>query len=48
MTPELALELVRRAVSLVLTIAGPLLVTGLIVGILVGLLQALRRSRSTH
>ena len=41
MTPELALELVRRAVALALTIAGPLLVTGLIVGIIVGLLQAL-------
>jgi flagellar biosynthetic protein FliQ len=41
MTPELALELVRRAVALALTVAGPLLVTGLIVGIIVGLLQAL-------
>jgi len=41
MTPELALELVRRAVSLTLTIAGPLLITGLVVGVIVGLLQAL-------
>jgi flagellar biosynthetic protein FliQ len=41
MTPELALELVRRAVSLTLIVAGPLLVTGLVVGIVVGLLQAL-------
>jgi flagellar biosynthesis protein FliQ len=41
MTPELALELVRRAITLALTIAGPLLVTGLVVGICVGMLQAL-------
>lgn len=41
MTPEFALELVRRAITLVLMIAGPLLITGLIVGIVVGLLQAL-------
>ena len=41
MTPELALELVRRAISLTLTIAGPLLITGLVIGIVVGLLQAL-------
>jgi len=41
MSPELALELVRHAITLALAIAGPLLLTGLLVGIVVGLLQAL-------
>ncbi len=40
MTPIMAIELVRRAVTLTLMIAGPLLVTGLLVGIVVGLIQA--------
>jgi flagellar biosynthetic protein FliQ len=40
MTTALALELVRRAVLLTLLVAGPLLLTGLLVGIIVGLLQA--------
>jgi flagellar biosynthesis protein FliQ len=40
MTPIMAIELVRRAVTLTLLVAGPLLITGLIVGVIVGLLQA--------
>lgn len=35
------LELAKSALMLVLTIAGPLLVTALIVGVVIGLLQAL-------
>lgn len=35
------LELAKSALMLVLTIAGPLLVTALIVGMVIGLLQAL-------
>ncbi|WP_395391299.1 flagellar biosynthetic protein FliQ [Novosphingobium sp. BL-8A] len=35
------IELTRAAMVLVLTIAGPMLVSALIVGVLVGLLQAL-------
>ncbi|WP_395328346.1 flagellar biosynthetic protein FliQ [Novosphingobium sp. BL-8H] len=36
-----AIELTRAAMVLVLTIAGPMLIAGLIVGVTVGLLQAL-------
>ncbi len=36
-----AIELTRAAMVLVLTIAGPMLIAGLVVGVLVGLLQAL-------
>lgn len=36
-----AMELARAALVLALTIAGPLLITGLIVGVLISLFQAL-------
>ncbi|TCM17732.1 flagellar biosynthetic protein FliQ [Novosphingobium sp. PhB165] len=35
------IEIARTAMVLVLTVAGPMLIAGLIVGVLVGLLQAL-------
>jgi len=38
---ELALELVRRATFLALTVSAPLLLTALVVGVLISLLQAL-------
>jgi flagellar biosynthetic protein FliQ len=38
---ELALELVRRATLLALTVSAPLLLTALVVGVLISLLQAL-------
>lgn len=41
MTSVDAIELARAALFLVLTIAGPLLMTALIVGVAIGLLQAL-------
>jgi flagellar biosynthetic protein FliQ len=41
MTSVDAIELARAALFLVLTIAGPLLITALIVGVAIGLLQAL-------
>jgi flagellar biosynthetic protein FliQ len=41
MTPTLASELVRNAVTISLMVAGPLLVTALVVGVLVSLIQAI-------
>lgn len=41
MSAELALELVRRATFLALTVSAPLLLTALVVGVLISLLQAL-------
>lgn len=41
MSAELALELVRRATLLALTVSAPLLLTALVVGVLISLLQAL-------
>ena len=41
MTALDAMELARLALILVLTIAGPMLLTALIVGVAIGLLQAL-------
>jgi flagellar biosynthetic protein FliQ len=37
----LAVDLIRHALMLTLTVAAPLLLTALVVGVLVGLLQAL-------
>ncbi len=41
MSATLAIELIRRAVMLGLLVAGPLLVTALIVGVAVSLIQAI-------
>ncbi len=41
MTPFDAMELARAGMMLVLTIAGPMLITSLIVGVVIGLFQAL-------
>lgn len=41
MDPNDAIEIARAAMMLVLTIAGPMLIAGLIVGVSIGLLQAL-------
>ncbi len=41
MSAGLAIELINRAVMLVLMVAAPLLVTALLVGVLVSLVQAL-------
>lgn len=41
MTAHDAMEITRAALVLALTIAGPLLLTGLIVGVIVSLIQAL-------
>lgn len=41
MTPHDAMEITRAGLVLALTIAGPLLLTGLIVGVIVSLFQAL-------
>jgi flagellar biosynthetic protein FliQ len=40
MSTTLALELLRGAVTLVITVAAPLLLTALVVGVLVSLVQA--------
>lgn len=40
MTPLFAVDLLQRALSMVLTIAGPLLLVALVVGLIVSLLQA--------
>ena len=40
MTPSLALDLMRNAIMVALTVAAPLLITALLVGILVSLVQA--------
>jgi flagellar biosynthetic protein FliQ len=41
MTPFAAMELARAGMILVLTIAGPMLLTSLVVGVAIGLFQAL-------
>ncbi len=40
MTPDFAVELLRRAVTLALLVAAPMLVTALLVGVVVSLIQA--------
>jgi flagellar biosynthetic protein FliQ len=40
MTPDFAVELLRRAVTLALLVAAPMLVTALLVGVVVSLVQA--------
>lgn len=40
MSPQFALDLLQRTLTLVVTVAGPLLLTALIVGVAVSLMQA--------
>jgi flagellar biosynthetic protein FliQ len=40
MTPSLVVELLQRALTTVLTVGGPLLLSALVVGVVVSLLQA--------
>ncbi|HEY4321490.1 MAG TPA: flagellar biosynthesis protein FliQ [Gemmatimonadales bacterium] len=40
MTPEMATDLIQRALSMILTVAGPMLLAALVVGIGASLLQA--------
>jgi len=40
MTPGLAVDLLQRALTLVVTVGGPLLLTALVVGVVVSLIQA--------
>ncbi|MDF0752991.1 flagellar biosynthetic protein FliQ, partial [Marinobacter sp. 71-i] len=47
MLPSQVLALAQSALMLVLTIAGPLLLTSLIVGTVIGLLQALTQIQET-
>ncbi|MBQ1496850.1 flagellar biosynthetic protein FliQ [Sphingomonas sp. NPDC092331] len=47
MLPSQVLALAQSALMLVLTIAGPLLLTSLIVGTIIGLLQALTQIQET-
>ena len=39
MTPEMAIEILRSAVTVTLTLMAPILVTAIIVGVLVSILQ---------
>ncbi|HTO91397.1 MAG TPA: flagellar biosynthetic protein FliQ [Candidatus Sulfotelmatobacter sp.] len=41
MSPTLAAEMIRNAVTISLMVAGPLLITALVVGVLVSLIQAI-------
>ncbi|MDG2534012.1 flagellar biosynthetic protein FliQ [Sphingomonas sp. HITSZ_GF] len=47
MLPSQVMQLAQSALMLVLTVAGPLLLTSLIVGTLIGLLQALTQIQET-
>ncbi|UYY77442.1 flagellar biosynthetic protein FliQ [Sphingomonas sp. R1] len=47
MTPAQLISLTESALMLILTVAGPLLLTSLIVGVFVGLLQALTQIQET-
>jgi len=47
MPPSEVLALAQSALMLVLTVAGPLLLTSLIVGTIIGLLQALTQIQET-
>ncbi len=47
MSPGQVIDLAQAALLLVLTVAGPLLLTSLIVGSLIGLLQALTQIQET-
>jgi len=40
MTPDLAVELLRRAVTTALLVAAPMLITALLVGVVISLVQA--------
>lgn len=40
MTPEVATDLMQRALTLIITVGGPMLLTALIVGVVVSLVQA--------
>ena len=41
MTPNVAMDMIREALTLMLVLGAPILLTGLIVGVIVSLLQAL-------
>ncbi|WP_010545360.1 flagellar biosynthetic protein FliQ [Sphingomonas elodea] len=47
MTPAQLISLTESALMLILTVAGPLLLTSLIVGVFIGLLQALTQIQET-
>ncbi|WP_307120212.1 flagellar biosynthetic protein FliQ [Sphingomonas kyeonggiensis] len=47
MLPSQVMQLAQSALMLVLTVAGPLLLTSLIVGTIIGLLQALTQIQET-
>ncbi|PVX30297.1 flagellar biosynthetic protein FliQ [Sphingomonas pokkalii] len=47
MTPTQLISLTESALFLILTVAGPLLLTSLIVGVVIGLLQALTQIQET-
>jgi flagellar biosynthesis protein FliQ len=47
MLPSQVMQLTQSALMLVLTVAGPLLLTSLIVGTIIGLLQALTQIQET-
>ncbi len=47
MEPTAYLELARSALLLLLTIAGPMLLTSLVVGVAIGLFQALTQVQET-
>jgi flagellar biosynthetic protein FliQ len=40
MTPELAVEICRRAIQTILVCAAPMLLTGLLVGLMISIFQA--------
>ncbi|MEW9900079.1 flagellar biosynthesis protein FliQ [Chitinivorax sp. PXF-14] len=40
MTPEMVITIVQRAIEVMLLIAAPMLITGLVVGLLVSIFQA--------
>ncbi|OAN66637.1 flagellar biosynthetic protein FliQ [Sphingomonas sp. TDK1] len=47
MSPAQLISLTESALMLILTVAGPLLLTSLIVGVFIGLLQALTQIQET-
>ncbi len=40
MTPQLAVDLLQRALTVIITVGGPMLLTALVVGVAVSLMQA--------
>jgi flagellar biosynthesis protein FliQ len=41
MTPDYAIEMIKKMVSLVVIVAGPFLITAMVVGLMVSLFQAI-------